>query len=466
MKKAIFFGFMLLGVLLRAQQIDNHSFENWHTQTYPDLDDYLDSGEDGFLNISRETDATDGNYSVKLQSVDHGQWNPGEVEPGYFVNFFPDDFTGGTPYGSHVDTVKIDYKAGVVGQDTALFLIEFKYQTVPLFDTIVHIDASMNTQSWQTITLATRMPAGAVPDTVMIGAASSNAITGNGMQIGSWVMFDNLRFISNTSSVPPPPNWSFENWTFNDVEKPDGFMTSLDDEPLSSPESIQKNTDATDGSYAIYLVNSVNHWGDTINAVITNGQLFSHTGMEGGMALNQNPTSISYDIKTHREAGDMGTIRFIFKNSTNPGWNEYVSRDYTSDINNYQHVDIPLNLQYAHDSLRFDVWNGENPGSWMLLDNVYLGYPAATDKYIRAEELRAFPVPARDRLHFRIQARENVRISIEIYDLDGKRLTGKSFRLHGGQNRVSISTAGLPRGVYLYRIVSPGGEHTRRFVKR
>ncbi len=465
MKKIIFLISLLLAFFLNAQQIQNNSFENWHTQTYPDLDDYIDSGEDGYLNISRETDATEGNYSVKIESIDRGQWDPGEVEPGYFINFNPDDFSGGVPYSSHVDTVKIDYKAGVVGQDTALFLIEFKYQSIPVYDTIVKIDASMNTQTWQTIVLPTRMPAGVVPDTLMIGAASSNAITGAGMEIGSWVMFDNLRFISNTSSVPPPPNWSFENWTFHNVEKPDGFMTSLDDEPLTTPQSIQKSTDPTDGSYAVYMVNTINHWGDTVHAVITNGQLFSHDGLEGGMAISQNPTSISYDIKTHREAGDMASIRFVFKNSSDPSQNEFIGQDYTSDIPAYQHVDIPLNLQYAHDSLRFDAWNGDKPGSWMQLDNIYLGYPAAVDNYIRAEELRAFPVPASGWLYFKIQAKQDVNIKIDILDMNGKRLTGKSFRLHTGRNRVKLSTAALLRGVYLYRIVSPGGEHTRRFIK-
>ena len=459
MKKILFsWGSVLLLLGSYAQQLPNNSFENWDTEHFDDLSYYYDSSDEGHHNLIKSTDRVEGNYSARLESVIEN----GDFEVGYFINFDPDDFSGGIPYSAHVDTIKFNYKAYLVAQDSALVLAFFKKNGTIIGGKLVKIAADRNTNSWSEYTFATDMPQGMTPDTLMFGAASSNAISEIGMEAGSWIMLDNFRFISNNGFAPGIPNDGFEEWNDKTIEKPQGYQTSIEWD--SSTITVEKNSEATDGLYSIKLINKINDAGDLTHATVTNGDIFSSWPYSGGMPLVNVPDAVSFDVKAHRINNDEAGITFIFKNQGNSVYED--GRTYRFDINNFQRDTIQFNITQPVDTLTVVMWNGDVENSTIQFDNIVLYYPVGIQSNLKISELKAFPVPARNFLQFEIEAIEPEKIQIEIDDMNGKRIVSRTFILQSGTNRLKMDTGMLPQGNYVYQISASGGQIARTFIKK
>ncbi len=461
MKRAVF---LLWTILLSfnnlAQQLPNNSFENWDLDHYDDLLYYTDGSNEGFHTISKSSEATDGNYSIKMQTIIDPD---GELQPGYFINFDPDDFSGGVPYSTHVSAVRFNYKAHLVAQDTALFLTFFKYNGNPISAKIIKIAADQNTNTWQTYQFDTDMPPGSTPDTLMIGAASSNAIAEVGMQAGSWFQVDNVEFLDASGNVLTPiVNHSFEDWGNIDIEKPSGFETSLNWSFNTNPLSVEKVPDPSEGNFAIKLNNVEDDEGDIYIGTATNGNLNSPWPHTGGFALTTLPLSISFDVKTHRVNNDDGGITFVFKNNGSSVYE--TGKTYTNDIQNYLHENVTVDQNIVADTLVVNMWNGNTLGSSMQIDNIMLHYPVGINRYLNVEELKAFPVPAKNQLHFAITAQKQLPLTINIININGQVVNSKAYQLRPGSNQIKLSLGNLPAGIYLYQLKTYDQILTKQFL--
>jgi len=463
MKKIILFIIMIgpLTLLSQTPQISNNSFENWTDQIFKSLDDYQDSGDENYGEITQSTDAIDGQYSVKISSILD---NNNDVAVGYFINFDPDHFTGGMPYNQHVDSICGYYKAHLVAQDSALLVALFKFNSSRIGGNIYKFAADRNTNDWTRFCYPTNMPPTAVSDTLMFGAASSNAISETGMEVGSWIQFDSISLKSGNQLLPPISNYSFENWNEKTVSFPDDFDSSLRWSITSNPLSVQKSTDATSGNYAVKLNTVVNQEQDTIVGALTNGTI-GHWPFEGGMPLNRIPSEVSYDYKVHY-AGHVDfdpNLQFIFKLNGQEIGN--FGRTYQSEVSVYQHESIPINIGTVPDTLQFNAFSGNFPGNNLWIDNIVLYYPAGITDNLNIQEMVAFPVPAKNRLNFKIEAVKKEPIAIEIIDINGRILFKKTFVLNQGGNQIYLKTNTLPKGTYLYRIKDGSGIITKQFIK-
>jgi len=459
--------FLFWGLGLYSQQIDNRSFENWLQEQYVSLSHFMDSGDEGFPSISRETDAQHGNYSVKLQT----SLVSNDTLYGFFINFDPDHFRGGDPYAQHVDSIVGYYKSGIVAQDTAWFLVQFKKIGVPVGSGLKAFTVLDNTNTWTKFKVDTNMPQGIVPDTLMIGAVSSNALNENpgldGVSDGSWLQLDNLKFYSGGVEVTPVINNDFEDWDVRTIERPESFLTSLLFDITTNPLSVEKTTDATDGNYAIQLNTVLTMDNDTIGGMVTNAENTHVWPPTGGLPINVIPDSISYDIKVTRvngSADDTGSVNFNFRKNGNVL--QDFGRSYNLNTVGYQHENIPINLVQTPDTLVFFAWNGKMPGSTMKIDNLYIHTNSSGINDLTFERLIAFPNPTDDILHLRFYALKPENVNIRIFDMKGRQLIHKKLSNIQGQKDLIIDVSQLPLGNYIYSIATDKAKKSYVFIKR
>ncbi len=466
MKKISFLLIWLFWGNLYSQtpQISNNSFENWTTVVLKSLQDYFDSGDEGNdnNNIQQLTDAVSGQYSVKIESsID----NERDINPGYFINFDPDhDFSGGVPYAEHVDSICGYYKAHLIAQDTALLVAIFKNSGNLIGGGVYKFDAGKNTTNWTRFCYPTQMPQGVVPDSLMFGAASSNAIEEVGMEAGSWIQFDSIFFKSANQLTTPPPNHSFENWDERSIDFPDDFDTTLKWDTNTSPLSVEKTTDATDGNYAIKLNTVISQYQDTIIGAFTNG-IIGDWPFSGGIAIGETPVEVSWDYKVH-VAGFRDfdpRIAIVFKQNGQEIAN--IGQSYTQSVNTYQYTTLPINLNTTPDTLQVVAFSGGYPGNSLWVDNIVLTYTSGITENLNIKRSVAFPVPAQNYLNFKIEALKPENITIQIIDLNGRVIRKQSFELINGSNQIQMPIKNISKGQYLYRIQTQSGAITHAFIK-
>lgn len=467
MKKSLCFLFTIFWLIpVSAQQVRNHSFESWHQDVYQDLDGYITSVIEGVHNVLRVN-----GYQGSAVSLQTTLRSWGDTVPGYFINFNPDDWTGGEPYDEHVDTVKFYYKLNVLNQDTALVLVQFKYQGVPVGGGVFKFPASMNTNTWTEFSAPTHMPAGVVPDTLMFGAASSNAIAEIGMEPGSQLLLDNVRFYNGTTEVTAPNNGDFENWVQYDIMKPDSLHSSLDWYAGADDLPVYRVPDHTDGSYGIQLF-TFEHpvFNDTVAGMVTNSKYFDIWNGPGGDPLTDNPIGISYDIKGEITATsvDPAWISFVFKRNGNYIYSVGDNFDANSglSVTDFTHKYYPLNMSQTPDTIAFMAASSRQPGDYIMLDNIMLEYPAGVTENIEVRELKAFPVPAKDKINLKINARKAEIVHISLADNNGRQVYNKSFNLHQGENIIRIPLSDLPAGTYIYSVSDKTGDFSKKIIKK
>ncbi len=464
MKKTITFYMVLLSLNLIAQQLPNNSFENWTTESFDDLNYYFDGSEEGNHNVFKDSDSYEGNYAIKMLTVED---NDEDLIAGFFINFNPDNFDGGIAYTSHVDSVKFHYKAHLIAQDSANFLAYFKKDGEIIGGKIIKLAADKNTDDWTEYSFATDMEAGVTPDTLLIGAASSNVLGDVDLEEGSWFMLDDIEMISNTLPEPDKiPNNDFEDWNTIEINHPEDFETSLQWQ-LIPPSIVRIDNESTDGQYSIKLINVLENTDEesrVISGLVTNGHITDSWPFPGGMALSEVPNSVSYDVKAKRAYNEAGGITFTFKKDGNEVYSN--GKDYESDITDFIHEEIALDITEPVDTLVMQIWNGDIEGSELQIDNIELHYPLGIQNNMEISELKAFPVPAVNTLKFEIKSLKNSPLRIEITGMNGKKIIEKEFSLSSGTHQLNMDISQLPPGTYIYNIITGNNVIHKTFLKQ
>jgi len=99
-----------------------------------------------------------------------------------------------------------------------------------------------------------------------------------------------------------------------------------------------------------------------------------------------------------------------------------------------------------------EVWITE--GSWNFKQSL-----DATEAGLTENEVKVFPIPARDVLHIELSG-ETAAASIEIFDLKGMQLAELEV---DGAGRHPLSTENFADGMYFYRVVQAGRVHSGKF---
>ncbi|MDX2174818.1 MAG: T9SS type A sorting domain-containing protein [Bacteroidota bacterium] len=247
-KQLLSITFVLFTHLIFSQSIPNGGFESWVTTDYQNPINYQTSNlntENGVqvpINAVKVNDAYHGNYAIKLTTVLSGT----NSTFAFFANGNPgSNPSGGIPISQKPTGLRFYYKSNIILGDTAIFLTIFKKAGVAIG---TYIQKISTTHSSYTLFNTTFSPSlSLIPDTVIIGCASSNPFVGSGAMIGNSLQIDSLSFKGITTQ-PANLNGDFENWQTLTSYKLNGWSNNTN--------GFQRTTDAYTGAYALELQTS------------------------------------------------------------------------------------------------------------------------------------------------------------------------------------------------------------------
>lgn len=435
-----------------AQQgnIMNGDFENWSNVTIYDYPDQWSNSNTeewrGVPGIEKSTDASVGNYSVKINS----SINPnndtifGYVYHGTTGSQGPD---GGIAYTSTFDEITFDYKSSLGNGDTlSIFLIRFSGGS--MVDMQILNGATGIHTSWTSQSISISNTA---QDELFFGFVMGNPMTGAAASSGAWALVDNVVLKNNGSAVTNLPDNSFESWSSQSYEGPDNWFTMNELLAGANAENCNKSTNAHTGTYAVELKTDTipMFGGDTIPGFISMGPINMMGGGGGNPFLpipyDANPTTFTGAYNYAPANGDMGGIIYLeFYNNGSAVGN---SVQYLSATSGYQTFTYPLNLTMTPDSVILVAGSGNNPGSVLLIDNFALS-GGNVSVFENDLEIEMYPNPASD--YFIMNIDEEY--SYEIYSMEGRRVANRTGLL--GWESVNVSD--LASGKYIVKINTAG----------
>ena len=457
MKKILLFAISLaFTTTIFSQNLD---FEDWTQDTILHLDNYMSTTDEsaifGEQTVIRFNDHTDGLYSLMLKTV---LTPDNDTILGYFSNGDPDDLSGGHEVNlNSIDSVIGYYKYDIQPNDTALFLCIAKYNQVPTGGEVFTITGTQT--NWTRFAY----PIGAVAvDSVIIAAASSNAINNIGITPGSYIIFDDIQLKSG-ATLEPIQNHSFENWSniiwedlteWNTTNK---YIVGIPTLP------VEKTTDSYSGTYACSIQTQfVPQFNDTIEGFISYGQ-WTMFGPIGGFPYSDEPESVRFYYKNSLNGIDTASVSIAFKNNANVI--AFNGVEITDDHLSYTLWEQPVNLPSTPDTVFIAVTSGKNPGSQFIIDIIEFVMPVGISDTYKINEIVAFPNPAKDKLNFKFNTQSRNNININIYSLNGKLLLTHNYNSISNNEEFSMDISTLTRGNYIYKISIDDKNYSKKFIK-
>ena len=453
MKKFIFLNLAIFysSFLFAQVVIPNGDFEKWNVIKYDKLDNYESSNDGTYLyenggtpNMSKVTDAYSGSYAIKLETVAYGQ----DTIFAYFVNGNTDDMSGGIPYAAKPTALTGYYKGNIMQGDSALILVVFK-----LAGNVVSMDSYKippgNYPNYTQFTLPLNIPDLITPDTVIVGATSSDAF--NEIAIpGSIMYYDNFQF-QGAIVTPDKMNGDFEDWSVDSVVFIKDWL--LEDLQLRTEESYS-------GKYASKIINKIGKDGNLSVGRLTNHNFNNDTIIGGLENVNAIDTLAGY-YKFSRTGLDSAIASISFTNDKHISFN--LMKKYLQPTNTYKYFEIPYNLGNPAPNvfglLEFKGCdygaNISNSGNELFIDHVYFKSELITGNQEKTpfswNNIVAYPSPAYDVVN--IIFKVNNIAFMEIFDINGKKVYSKSFT---GNNlithRLQVDT--YEKGIYFIKITS------------
>jgi len=166
--------------------IENHSFENWSTTAFDDLDDWTTENRraigEPVMPAEKSTDSYAGSYALELNHLLSSQGDTiwGSVTNGYWTDNGP---AGGVAFSGSPLSVECYYKYSPVGTDTSYLNFNFSQNGSQVGWAGTGISSTVNSYTMWSQPLAPM-----TPDTLLI-------TIGAGSNIGTQFKIDNIDFI-------------------------------------------------------------------------------------------------------------------------------------------------------------------------------------------------------------------------------------------------------------------------------
>ncbi len=439
-------------VYTKAQTITNGDFESWRAETVEKANGWFDSNREalqflGQANVTRVPDASTGS-AIRLETTGMGM----DTLFGFFSNTEGDPTAGdgGFPYSDKPTSITGSYKSNLVVGDSAIVLVVFKKAGVVISMNFYKLGGVHNTFT----NFSFPIDLAVNPDSVVIAAASSDAITGIGIGVGSTITFDNLAF-AGPGVTQAIPNGNFEAWssiTTNFLNSWSYFGTG-----------VTKSTDKYQGNFAASL-QTLSDNGFTNPGYISvgdgnnNGIPYSYAGSDT-LVFHYKYTPASADTAavflTLTKGGNMigGGFQEIYASS------------------NYVKVELPFfNNGQAPDSISISFMSSSNfhpnriPGSTLILDAVQLvSSPiSGVSNSKRISKGWAYPNPTTDEMRIVVQKEGQSVLTVEIFDVLGNFISSVQQNANTGKNIIKISTKELQGGSYFYRLTDSDSQQTEQ----
>ncbi len=455
MKKALQSLILFLAILpFKANsQVENGDFESWTSFNYTNPSNWDCANKDVASQISAVSVTQVVGYSgnaVRMETMVSGN----DIHGAYIANGDPMGSEGGIPCSQIPTAICGYYRYSLPANDSALILVTFKSNGVPINSDIFMIKGNGSQNTF--IPFSYPLTLSQTPDTVIMAFASSNLINNVGIENGSSLEVDDIVLTGSNMTIP---NNSFETWDQASIDNITGWVTN---------GNVVKTTDSHTGSFGIQLTTQDFGNGNVSPSYMTNGQN-SQNGFVGGIPYNRmNDTLIGY-YKYSPSGSDSASIGVSFyANGSNVGG----SGRYMLAAPIFTYFEIPMNVGVTPDTMRIDISSSKwptgpsNNGSTLIIDD--LQFKSELTLEINKVDgalngVGVYPNPAADYLNFIFKKPVLSTVALNIYDVSGRMVKTEIY----GNNEKSIhlNVSSLTKGMYFYTISGYAENMKGKFAK-
>lgn len=481
---------LLLCAAIQAQ-VPNKQFKNWSADTVSvsPTDWFSTNGlilsDDGKTPVSRATDATDGKFSVVLETKDGF---PDKIE-GIISNVPADQLPsfpfvrGGWAFKAKPDSIYLDAKYDIKAGDSAVIAIMFKLNSSPIGINIFRIGGQQNTWKSMGFDIADLFLA---PDTVIILIASSDPQNRGNAKAGSTLSLDNIRFAGG-SNLSTLPNTSFENWDASVYEYPNGWSTFDRVYSVHGVKTTQMNDTGFLDSAALQLTNKEmpkelqgqfeKALGFAVTSKFLNLDFVSLGDFDGfGISGAENKLMGYYKFSSP-DANDSASVGlWLKKNSV--VIDSFVMR--LPRVNTLTQFVLPFKASASPDSAivalaagiikndpNMDLGELFVPNASLIVDDIHVNdWPLFVGAKAKLQEARLFPNPAKDNVKLQLNSAYDEVIDLTLYDVQGRMV--KSFEAIKLRSNIEsdyiLSLDGLLPGSYLLKLVGSQSSQTLSLI--
>jgi hypothetical protein len=468
MKKTLFTALVTLLQFgsVNAQDCPNGDFENWTSHPYK----VSDSGwyNSNLQSLVKEDSLTVWpvtgfiGQAVHIQTAIVGT----DTLQAYVINTLGDPKvgTGGMPYSQQPTAIAGYYRYNLKGNDSALMIIEFKKAGIVIsatsftFRNVSGSIASFTAFSFPLASIPT------APDSVIIGIASSN-LDGIGVQSGSWLEIDQLKFTGSgiTESIA---GGTFDNWSPQSLDKPNNWQVQAHG---NSGNGVNKSTSHVSGSYSIQLITQPSSSGSVECANITSGNMSANNGPSGGIPYTLMSDTLTGYYKYAPTGTDTGRISVnLSAAGIYVGGNNY----HFFSAPTWTYFEMPFSAMTTPDTIRIDIqsgsWNAITSGSVLNIDYLQLKsqpLPPLSVNNIQklSDHVIVYPNPVNDLLNFKFEKSVQGSVSVKIYDIMGQVIDYKNYEVAPAV--ISFLVGHLSYGMYFYEIRNNDTVIRDKFIK-
>ncbi|REJ84876.1 MAG: T9SS C-terminal target domain-containing protein [Bacteroidetes bacterium] len=438
---------------IKAQPIPNADFENWTLTPYSEPDGWFTSGifnllEHGVINVTQVPGNT--GSAIRMETVVVG----GDTLEAVITNTFGDPLSGegGVPFSQQATDIEGMYRFNLPGNDSALLLVIFKNNGTIISTDIFKIRGSGSQMTFAPFSFPVSLAS--MPDSVIIAATSSNLISNTGVEHGSWLELDDLRF-TGPGVTQQIPNADFENWMNKSYDIADGWSNYT--------IGISRSSDSHSGNYAMRMENMYFD-GMVQMASVTSGEI-TNTGTNAGHPYSQLSDTLRGYYKYVTSGSDSATIIVSLSNAgALVGWNILLLPPASA----YTFFEMPFDAAILPDSIRLDIYASSFPydqmidGSALYIDHLSL---SSLSTFIRNSDSNndspalAYPNPFHDKLRF-TSVNKSFNTTYRIFD------TGGSLLKELNSSTSEFNAEDLAPGLYILEMRSEDSVTRQKLIRR
>jgi hypothetical protein len=464
MKKLLLFSisFFTSVLSLVAQPILNKDFENWSVLSYEDPNTWSNSNSDNVrhglpVNVTKVAGVS-GN-GIRLETIVSGS----DTSFAFISNSMGDPIAGqgGLPYSDVPTAIEGSFRYNLGVTDTAIMVVIFKKDGLKINENFFKIRGTGSQLTF--VPFSFSLSLSATPDTVIIAAASSNAIAKVGVEVGSFIEFDDLAF-TGPGVTQPIIDGDFENWTTVSKDILTGWYTQN--------EGVSKVSPGYTGNFAVQMI-TLDH-GDGVNGSgIATGKS-GQNGPIGGLPFtNQIDTLCGY-YKYSTSGNDSGQV---YVNTSLNGFSIGGNGLKFTQSANWSYFELPIMNGIAPDTIFVGFNSSINwpidqstAGSTLIVDNLYFKSEIALPTGIKGiannfdAVLNTYPNPATETIKLSCSKSVAENAVVKIYSITGNLVYYEKINAADFSRPIDVSK--FAKGTYSVVVQSNLNIYRTKFMKQ